>query len=427
MVRRVPADATPLLDGKREGLTLCQSHCPQQLHIQLARHPHTHDMASLATIRTAFNVRWPPPEHRKFLRAEQMERIREQLLSEENIGKWITLADKQKADYGQNIRANEVAKAAITMGDTGGFLIDCAVDGILNLLKDHLACRYNTWEEFKKDIRGITPHRIKQGKERLEHERTRDAEIAQLCAQTSATAATLQTAISQLSHLQLSPAPYNAHHPTPNRNLHPIVTQLNLPNQHQPYSAPSLGQGSWLPKRPPLTRESIMEWVMAIPQHPTSNEGKQQYKADIDAWHATHGRETTPSLSRPYPITPSTALPGSGECFDCGIVMEPRHMSGNCDTKTRLPPLETWWRQIVMGTIRRVTQPRVQPTPIQYVWSAPQPQITYQQTQMPVWMVEAHKNNTTRDTGHWGNPQDTKWEWHELENNQGLQHHAGQP
>ena len=69
-----------------------------------------------------------------------MERIRKQLLSEENIGKWITPPDKRKAYYGQNIWANEVVKVAITMGDTVGFLIDCAVNGILNLLKDHLAC-----------------------------------------------------------------------------------------------------------------------------------------------------------------------------------------------------------------------------------------------------------------------------------------------
>ena len=301
------------------------------------------DMATLASVRAAFNVRWPPPERPKFSRAEQMERIREQILKEENIGKWVTPSDKRKADYGQNIWANEVAKAATTMGDTAGFLIDCAVDGIPNLLKDHLSCRYDTWEEFKKDIRGVTPHRIKQGKEKLEHERTRDAEIAQLRAQTSATAATLQTAISQLSNLQLSPAPYNARSPAPNRNLHPVVTQFSLPNQHQPYSAPGLGQGSWLPKRPPLTRESILERVTVIPQRPASNEGKQQYQADVDAWHTTHGREAIPSLSQPYPITPGTALPGSGECFDYGIVTEPRHMSGGCDTKNRLPPLETRW------------------------------------------------------------------------------------
>ena len=383
------------------------------------------DMATLASVRVAFNVRWPPPERPKFTRAEQMERIREQVLKEESIGKWVTLADKRKADYGQNIWANEVAKAAITMGDTAGFLIECAVDGIPNLLKDHLSCRYDTWEEFKKDIRGVTPHRIKRGKEKLEHERKRDAEIAQLRAQTAATAATLDTTITQLSQLHMSSTPYNRPSPPPYRNPHPIVTQFHTPNQHQPYSAPL--PGNWLPKRPPLTKELVLERIMMIPQRPTSNEGKQQYKADIEAWHNTHGVNATPALTRPYPITPGTALPGSGECFDCGTVTEPRHMSGNCDNKTRLPPLETKWRQIVTGTLRRIAQPRVQPTPIQYVWSAPQPQLTYQQAQTPVLMVDTHEDETAQNAAYWGSNQDDGWEWQQPENDQGLQQYASQP
>ena len=302
------------------------------------------DLATLASIRAAFNTRWPPPKRPKFSWEEQMERIREQILREENIGKWIMPTNKWKADYGQNIWANEVAKAAITMGDMTGFLIDCAVKGIPNLLKDHLLCRYNTWEEFKGDIRSITPHKIKQGKETLKHERTRDAEIAQLRAQISATAVTLQTTIAQLSNLHLSSASYNTCSPIPNQGLHPLVTHFNFPNQHQPHSAPGPESGSnWLLKRPPLTKELVLERIMAIPQRPISNEGRQQYKADINAWHIAHGREAIPSLSWPYPITPGTAPPGSGECFDCGMVTEPQHMSGNCNTKSRLPPLETRW------------------------------------------------------------------------------------
>jgi hypothetical protein len=383
------------------------------------------DMASLAAIRTAFNVRWPPPERPKFSRAEQMERIREQILREENVRKWVTPSDRRKADYGQNIWANEVAKAAITMGDTAGFLIECAVDGIPNILKDHLSCRYETWEEFKKDIRGVTPHRIKRGKEKLEHERMRDAEIAQLRAQTAATAATLDTAITQLSHLHVSSAPHNRQNPTSYRNPHPIVTQFHNPNQQQPHSAPA--QGNWLLKRPPLTKELVLERTAMIPQRPSSNEGRQQYKADVNEWHNTHGMNATPSITRPYPITPGTALPGTGECFDCGMVTDPRHTSGSCENKARLPPLETRWRQIVTGTLRRLAQPRVQPTPIQYVWSAPQSQPAYQQGQVPVLMVDTRKDETTENnTTYWGNTQDNEWDW-QPENDQGLQQYASQP
>ncbi|KAI9569554.1 hypothetical protein HD554DRAFT_2037942 [Boletus coccyginus] len=101
------------------------------------------ETADLTTLQQAFNTRWPPPKRPKFS---------EQVLKEENIGKWITPSDKRKTDYGQNIWANEVMKVAVMMGDTAGFLINCVVDSIPHLLKDHLTCRYNTWDEFKTDV-----------------------------------------------------------------------------------------------------------------------------------------------------------------------------------------------------------------------------------------------------------------------------------
>ncbi|KAI9570668.1 hypothetical protein HD554DRAFT_2170266 [Boletus coccyginus] len=187
------------------------------------------ETADLTTLRRAFNIRWPLPECPKFSQAEQMEHIREQVLKEESIGKWTMPSDKRKANYGQNIWANGVIKAGITMEDTAGFLIDCAVDDIPHLLKDHLTCRYNMWDEFKTDVRSILPHKIKQGKEKLEKERARDAEIVQLHVQTSATAATLQSTITQLSNLHLSHSPYSSRPPPiishqPIQHLQPATT-----------------------------------------------------------------------------------------------------------------------------------------------------------------------------------------------------------
>lgn len=78
-------------------------------------------------------------------------------MEEDAIGKWITPADRHKADYGQNVWATEVAKMAVTMGDTTGFLINSVVERIPDLLKDHLQCRYDTWDEFKRDVRSVPP------------------------------------------------------------------------------------------------------------------------------------------------------------------------------------------------------------------------------------------------------------------------------
>ena len=39
----------------------------------------------------AFNIRWPPPKYPKFSWVEQIEQIREQVLKEESIRKWVML------------------------------------------------------------------------------------------------------------------------------------------------------------------------------------------------------------------------------------------------------------------------------------------------------------------------------------------------
>ena len=90
-----------------------------------------------------------------------MEWIRELVLKEENIGKWITPSNKWRPDYSQNLWANEVTKMARTMGDTKGFLIEFALEIILNTLKDHLTCRYSKWDKFQKDIQSVPAHKIK--------------------------------------------------------------------------------------------------------------------------------------------------------------------------------------------------------------------------------------------------------------------------
>ena len=105
------------------------------------------------------------------------------------------------------------------------------------------------------------------------------------------------------------------------------------------------------------------------------------------------------------------------------MITEPRHTSGSCEVKGRLPPLETKWRAIVAGALHR-NPSQAQPIPVQHTWSYPYAQPTYRQTQVPVMMVDALDNNTIQDTTYWGNNQENEWE---MENDQGLQQYASLP
>ncbi|MGZ7279962.1 hypothetical protein ACXWQB_09310, partial [Streptococcus pyogenes] len=92
----------------------------------------------------------------------------------------------------------EVAKEAVTMGDTAGFLIDSVIERVPNVLKDHLLCRYDTWEEFKRDIHAVPLHKIKREKEKLVLDQSRDKEIASMRTQHALTSSALQSALHQL-------------------------------------------------------------------------------------------------------------------------------------------------------------------------------------------------------------------------------------
>jgi hypothetical protein len=47
------------------------------------------------------------------------------------------------------------------MGDVDGAMIEYALEGIPNLLKDHLKCMYNTWDEFIEDIQNVPNVKLK--------------------------------------------------------------------------------------------------------------------------------------------------------------------------------------------------------------------------------------------------------------------------
>ncbi|KAI6011749.1 hypothetical protein PISMIDRAFT_96202 [Pisolithus microcarpus 441] len=133
------------------------------------------EKASLADIKNAFIRRWPMMRRPKWSRAQQRERVKDQVLKTEDIGRWVE--DGQTSDYGQNLWAERVVKLALSMGDANGFLIDDALHQIPNLLKDHLTCEYDSWEEFLEAVRNVPTNKLRRAQEELIRERTRDAAV----------------------------------------------------------------------------------------------------------------------------------------------------------------------------------------------------------------------------------------------------------
>ena len=134
-------DYVPLSWNDNQKITHFENHiAPSSLVQEWFDNLDPGDKQTLSALQMAFYKQWPCPTQPSFSCAEQKEQIRGLVLKEDNIGKWVTPSDKQKVDYGQNLWATEVAKMATNMGDHKGFLIDYVLEGILNILKDHLTC-----------------------------------------------------------------------------------------------------------------------------------------------------------------------------------------------------------------------------------------------------------------------------------------------
>ncbi|KIK21566.1 hypothetical protein PISMIDRAFT_103871, partial [Pisolithus microcarpus 441] len=311
------------------------------------------EKASLADIKNAFVRRWPMMRRPKWSRTQQRERIKDQMLKVEEIGKWTE--DGQMGDYSQNLWVERVIKLVLSMGDANGFLIDDTLHQIPDLLKDHLTCEYDTWEEFLEAIRSVPANKLQRGQEELTKERTRDAAVVSL-QQQFLRMSTHSPATSVRAPSRIPPTMPSI--PSNSPGMSSVMASANSP-------------GPWtrgvVPFRMALTRSQILEKATILPQRSNTEAGRCMYEADVKTWHCNFGSEAYPSLERPYPLRPGTAPVGSGECFSCGMTTELSHVGNTCTSLEPIRQQESRWRGLVTSMLRQTTQTRPI-APVQYVW-----------------------------------------------------------
>ncbi|KAG1818249.1 hypothetical protein EV424DRAFT_1540191 [Suillus variegatus] len=336
-------------------------------------------------LKIAFRKRWPPPKRPKYTRAQQKEWVMAELLEEDEIGVWA------EGNYGHVTWASKVSRLALGMGDTAGHLIEYMLEGIPDLLKDHLKCDYDSWDDFIEDVQRVPSVKLKRGREDLDKERARDADIARLKAQNvqRLSAPTYRTTFRTATPPNPMPANVVGNtYPSP----YPTLSAPIMNNPMMPMRGGFNARGMPF-MRAQLTRAQILEKLSATPQRANTEAGRRQYEADVELWHRTHGAEGFQTLEKPYPLRPGTAVLGSGECYNCGMVTEPLHVSTQCIAQEPLRPQESRWRQQVAGLIRRtaspMNRPSYLPTPVQHITATTYPQYGAYGTAgtMPIYTV----------------------------------------
>ena len=99
-------------------------------------------------------------------------------MKEADVGEWCQRDDG--GDFAHIIWAEDVAKLAISMGNTNGTLIDHVLDGTPRLLRKHLADEFDSWEEFEEAVRAVPPEQLKEEWQRRDDDKARDQAIATL-------------------------------------------------------------------------------------------------------------------------------------------------------------------------------------------------------------------------------------------------------
>ncbi|KAG2035646.1 hypothetical protein BDR03DRAFT_983494 [Suillus americanus] len=247
-------------------------------------------ISSFASLKAEFFKCWPVPKQPKLTQVQQKEHIMAQTLKEDEVGE--RTQEGRTGNYAHVIWAINISWLALGMGDIDGAMIEYALEGIPNLLKDHLKCTYNTWEEFVEDIQNVPNVKLKHRQEDLDKERAHDAKIAKLKAQNMLSTSYLSQQLTQMS-MGMQQMPLTMLPPLVNPNL-PVTTRGGS-------LMFNTNRGAFTPCTQ-LTWAQILERAALVPQRHNTEVGTHQYEVDVDMWHHAYGAQGTPSLECPYPL-----------------------------------------------------------------------------------------------------------------------------
>jgi hypothetical protein len=152
---------------------------------------------SFMQLQREFMIWWPASKPPQYSQVQQKECVIVQVLKAEDIGVW--LPEEPTGNYRHVTWANKVMHITMGMGDSTGLLVEYMLEGIPNILKDHMMCSYSLWQEFLQDVESVPAIKLKRAKEDLNMNRTHDANIVQLKAQSSPSLNKLPLQFPQLS------------------------------------------------------------------------------------------------------------------------------------------------------------------------------------------------------------------------------------
>ncbi|KAG1873266.1 hypothetical protein C8R48DRAFT_668139 [Suillus tomentosus] len=134
--------------------------------------------ATWSDLETVFLIRWPPALPLQLTAAQKKERLKAVVLKEAEIG---TMLDDEKGQEWGHVRwARQVQRLAQSFGDNNCQFLDVVLDGMPDLLRDHLSDTYTDWAAFLAGVNSVSINQLARARLRAAEERTMREDIAQL-------------------------------------------------------------------------------------------------------------------------------------------------------------------------------------------------------------------------------------------------------
>ncbi|KAF8809736.1 hypothetical protein BYT27DRAFT_7283416 [Phlegmacium glaucopus] len=250
---------------------------------------------SFATIRTAFELRWPIKPITEKTTAEKQALLDGTTLKMTDLGRRLS----------HIVWADKVERLAGEIPDTNNLLVASTRKRLPKPLLKLIGLKPMTWKELADAVRAITLEELME----------------------KALGAAFQ-------NINLTPQPHRSH------------TASQYPPQRA-QMAPRTAFSTFIDR--PAHERLVDVLHKALPIQPNNTEGIARYNIQISVWHSSYGQNGKgPSESRPYPLTPGSAPVASGECWTCG---QRSHHPAPCSSPA-VPTFKTKWWSIAQ-TIRK--------------------------------------------------------------------------
>lgn len=277
-------------------------------------------------VETLFKAKFPDTPVATKRKMDWEKELAEAKLDEEKLGKTEEVRGVEV--YAHHKFAEDLFSLAENAEISGSqTLIGLVRDRLPEPIKSRISCEFKDWREFTDAIKAVSAVELK---ECVQQKAIRDKELKQM-----------QSQIAQLQQF----AQGNRQTTVPDSPTKALRTGLaNFTLR----GAQGSGQGKRLDFQP-LTAgdKTIMESLVLEYPVPSNDE---EYRRQLSKWKNKYGEDAIVTPKVPFPLSPGTAPPLSGECFTCGKTGS--HEWGTNCPNTRIPERERKWRVLCNRYLR---------------------------------------------------------------------------